>query len=86
MSTLMMEVKQVTNVKKINHGLPLCQNNVSGVYKVFMNPSFCQLSKYVFGPTTQFSSFCQISALENLQEMIFGTVFLLCQSFFFIRA
>jgi hypothetical protein len=22
----------VSNVKKINHGLPLCQNNVNGVY------------------------------------------------------
>jgi hypothetical protein len=22
----------VSNIKKINHGLPLCQNNVNGVY------------------------------------------------------
>jgi hypothetical protein len=26
----------VFNVKKINHGLPLCQNNVNGVYLKFL--------------------------------------------------
>jgi hypothetical protein len=26
----------VSNVKKINHGLPLCQNNVNGVYMFFV--------------------------------------------------
>jgi hypothetical protein len=31
--TLVMEMKQrVQRKKKINHGLPLCQNNMNGVY------------------------------------------------------
>jgi hypothetical protein len=36
--TLVSEIS-VSNVKKLNHGLPLCQNNVNGVYvETFMKP------------------------------------------------
>jgi hypothetical protein len=33
--TLVTESSSVSNAKKIDHGLPLRQNNVNGVYKTF---------------------------------------------------
>jgi hypothetical protein len=43
--TLVTEIKQSVQLKKINHGFPLRQNNVNGVWVYLHFPKFINLFK-----------------------------------------